>query len=83
MQLSQWKLFREMFIFLNITTIADIVTACGTFITKEAYVGTKSYESIHKWSRQQHCISNAHCEFWSTCMISITQLGSRQLRQPQ
>ena len=82
MQSSQWKLFREMFKYLNITIIANIVTACGQFITKEAYKGTKSYESIHKWPRQQHFISNAHREFWSTCMISITQRGSRQLRQP-
>ena len=34
-QSSQWKLFREMFIFLNITTLADIVTACEKFITKK------------------------------------------------
>ena len=39
MQSRQWKLFREMFIYLNITTISDIVTACGQFITKEAYAG--------------------------------------------
>ena len=42
MQPRQWKLFREMFIFLNITTIADIVTTCGQFITKEAYAGVQS-----------------------------------------
>ena len=58
----QWKLFREIFIYLNITTIADIVTACGQFIMKQAYEGTKSYESIHKWPRQQHFISKAHRE---------------------
>ena len=62
MQSRQWKLFREMSIYLNIATIADIVTACGQFITKEAYKGAKSYESIHKWARQQHFISNAHRE---------------------
>ena len=82
MQSSQWKLFREMFIYFNITTIADIVTACGQFIMKEAYTGTKSYESIHKWPCQQHFISNAHRELWTKCMISITQRGSRQLRHP-
>ena len=82
MQPHKWKLFQEMFIYLNITTLADIVTACGQFITKEAYAGAKSYESIHKWPCQQHFISNPHCELWSTCMISITQHGARQLRQP-
>ena len=62
MQQRQWQLFREMFIYLNITTLADIVTACGKFITKEAYQGAKSYESIHKWPRQQHFIFNNHHE---------------------
>ena len=56
MQPRKWKLFWEMFIYLNITTIADIVTACGQFITKSAYTGAKSYESIHKWPHQQHFI---------------------------
>ena len=78
----QWKLFREMFIHLNITTLADIVTACGKYITKKAEAGKKSYESIHKWPRQQHHISNEHRELWTTCMSNITQQGSRQLRQP-
>ena len=78
----QWKLFREMFIYLNITTIADIVTACGQFITKEAYAGIKSYESIHKWPRQQHFISKAHRKLWTNCMINITRQGSRHLLQP-
>ena len=48
MQPCQWKLFCEMFIHLNITTLPDIVTACGKYITKEAHAGDKSYESIHK-----------------------------------
>ena len=48
MQKHQWKLFREMFVYLNITTMADIVTACGQYITKEAEAGKKSYESINK-----------------------------------
>ena len=65
MQPRKWKLFREMFIYLNITTIVDIVTACGQFITKEAYKGIKSYESIHKWPRQQHFISNAQRDLWT------------------
>ena len=82
MQSSQWKLFHEIFIYLNITTLADIVTACGKFITKEAYQGIKSYESIHKWPHQQHFISNAHRELWTKCKINITQRRSRQLRQP-
>ena len=64
MQPHQLKLFREMFIYLNITNITDIVTASWQFITKEAYAGAKSYESIHKWPRQQHFISNAHREIW-------------------
>ena len=73
MQKRQWKLFREIFIYLNITTIADIVTACGKYITKEAKDGKKSYESIHKWPRQQHHISAKHREIWTTCMSNITQ----------
>ena len=79
MQPCQWKLFREMFIYLNITTIADIVPACGQFITKEAYKGAKSCESIHKWPHQQHFISKAHRELWTKCMINIIQQGSRKL----
>ena len=70
------------FIYLNITTIADIVTACRQFITKEAYAGAKSYESIHKWPHQQHFFSNTHSELWTNCMSNITRQGSRQLRQP-
>ena len=82
MQPRKWKLFREMFIYLNSTTIANIVTACGQYITKEAYAGVKSYESIHKWPRQQHYTSKAHRELWTKCVISITWQGSRHLRQP-
>ena len=72
MQLRQWKLFREMFMYLNITTLANIVTACRKYITKEAYAGAKSYEAIHKWPRQQHSISLAHRELWSQCICGIT-----------
>ena len=82
MQPRQWKLFSEKFIFLNITTIADIVTICGHYITKEAYASVKSYESNHKWPRQQHFISKAHRELWTTCMVNITRQGSRHLHQP-
>ena len=78
----QWKLFRKTFIYLNITTIADIVTACRQFITKGAYTGIKSYESINKWTCQQHFTSIAHRKLWANCMINITQQGSRQLGQP-
>ena len=82
MQPRQWKLFREMFIYLNITTRADIVTACRQFITKEAYRGVKSYESMHKWPHQQHFISKAHRKLWTKCMINTTRQGSRHLHQP-
>ena len=44
---------------------------CESSIALE--MGIRSYETIHKWPRQQHFISNAHRDFWSTCMISITQ----------
>ena len=73
MQSSQWKIFCEMFIYLNITTLAEIVTACGKFITKEAYQGIKSYESIHKLPRQQRFISNTHRELWTKCKTNNTQ----------
>ena len=79
---SQWKLFREMFIHLNITTLGDIVTACGKFITKEAYNENKSYDSVHKWPQQQHSILLAHRELWSQCRCGITQQRSRLLLQP-
>ena len=79
---SQWKLFREMFIHLNITTLGDIVTACGKFITKEAYNENKSYDSVHKWPQQQHSILLAHRELWSQCRCGITQQRSRRLLQP-
>ena len=81
-QPRQWKLFREMFIYLHITTMANIVTARGQLITKEAYAGAKSYESIHKWPGQQHFISNAYRELWTQCTSNITRQGSRQLQQP-
>ena len=82
MQPHKWKIFYKMFIYLNITNIANIVTACGHYITKEAYTGVKSYESIHKCPHQQHFISKAHHELWTTCMTNITRQGSRHLRQP-
>ena len=82
MQPCQWKLFRKIFIFLNITTVADIVTACGYYITKEAYTGVKSYESNHKWPLQEHFISKAHRKLWTTCMTIITWQGSRHLHIP-
>ena len=62
--------------------VQDVHTACGKYITKEAYAGDKSYESIHKWPRQQHHISAEHRALWTTCMGNITQYRSRLLHQP-
>ena len=70
-------------IYLQMTDIlADIVTLCWQFITKEAYAGIKSYESIHKWLRQQHFISKDHRKLRTNCMLNITRQGSRHLLQP-
>ena len=56
----QWKLFRETFIFLQVTMTADITTACGSYFTREARAVTQSYQSIFKWPRQQHNITYKH-----------------------
>ena len=48
----QCKLFRETFIFLQVTTIADITTACGSYFAREARAVTQSYLSVFKWPRQ-------------------------------
>ena len=56
----QWKLYRETYIFLQVTTIANITTACGSYFNREARAVTQSYPSVFKWPRQQHNITYKH-----------------------
>ena len=57
---QQWKLFQETFIFLQVTMISDIITACGSYFTRAAREVKQSYPSVFKWPRQQHNITSAH-----------------------
>ena len=64
---SQRKLFREMFIYLNITTIADIVTACGQFITKEAYTQGPNHMNP---STRGHANSTSYTTLTANCGLN-------------
>ena len=55
-----WKLFWETLIFLQVTTISDITTACGSFFTQVAREVTQSYPSVFKWPCQWHHITQEH-----------------------
>ena len=57
---QQWTLFLEIFIFLQVTTISDIITACSSYFTQESNKVTSSYPSVFKWPWQHHNITNAH-----------------------
>ena len=56
----QWTLFHETFILLQVTTITNITTACGSYFAQEAWAVTQSYPSIFKWPGQQHIITYKH-----------------------
>ena len=78
---QQWKLLREMFIFLQVTTISDIITARGGYFTQAASKVTPSYPSVFKWPRQQHNITNAHKSVF--CQILAANINNRQYRLTQ
>ena len=47
---QEWELFRDMFIFLQVTMISDVTTTCGGYFTQAANKVALSFSSVfNKW----------------------------------
>ena len=77
-----WKLFREMFISLQVTLISDITTACGGYFTPAASRVTPSYPSVFQWLQQQHNITSEHKTLFTQILAANITICSYKLSQP-
>ena len=77
-----WKLFRETEIFLQVTRIADVTTACSCYFTKAAILVTLSYPLRYQWLRQQHSITRQHKQLFSPIVAAYTIDGHTRFCHP-
>ena len=78
----QWKLFREAFIILWVTTISDIITACSGYFTPAASKVRPSHPSVFQLPRQQYNITNKHKSVFHQILAVNTNNHHHKLIQP-
>ena len=81
LSLSELHQFHQVFQYLRITTLSDIVCPSGSFLCLSAWNCLLRCNSNYKWPNKSFHISNSHKRIWHRVLSAVVSPSKNRHRQ--